>query len=160
MKEFDYDLDYKELDFSIKENRKLYRIGRGEQGVLLVRPYTNIICDHWRFRTPDEAVRSANKIFAMYLDYRDDKDFIGMDMCRKFLEMGFTRARRYANHNSGRKYKKGTKEVLPQEEDNLSSKYAESARVFKKVRDIVEKSDVYVKMRKEWRAKENDRVNI
>ena len=24
------------------------------------------------------------------------KDFIGMDMCRKFLEMGFTRARRYA----------------------------------------------------------------
>ena len=45
----------------------------------------------------------------MYLDYRDEKDFIGMDMCRKFLEMGFTRARRYANHNSGRKYKKGTK---------------------------------------------------
>ena len=30
----------------------------------------------------------------------------------------------------------------------------------KKVRDIVAKSDVYVKMRKEWRAKENDRVNI
>ena len=96
----------------------------------------------------------------MYLDYRDEKDFIGMDMCRKFLEMGFTRARRYANHNSGRKYKKGTKEVLPQEADNLSSKYAESARVFKKVRDIVAKSEVYVKMRKEWRAKENDRVNI
>ena len=27
-----------------------------------------------------------------------------MDMCRKFLEMGFTRARRYANHRSGKKY--------------------------------------------------------
>ena len=160
MKEFDYDLDYKKLDFTNTETRELYRIGRGEQGVLLVRPYTNVICDHWRFKTPDEAVKSSNKIFAMYLDYRDEKDFIGMDMCRKFLEMGFTRARRYANHNSGRKYKKGTKEVLPQEEDNLSSKYAESARVFKKVRDIVAKSDVYVKMRKEWRAKENDRVNI
>ena len=159
MKEFDYELDYKKLDFTNEETRKLYRIGRGEQGVLLVRPYTNIICDHWRFKTPDEAVKSSNKIFAMYLDYRDEEDFIGMDMCRKFLEMGFTRARRYANHNSGRKYKKGTKEVLPQEEDNLSSKYAESARVFKKVRDIVAKSDVYVKMRKEWRAKENDRVN-
>ena len=78
-----------------------------------------------------------------------------MDMCSKFLEMGFTRARRYANHNSGRKYKKGTKELLPQEEDHASSKYAESARVFKKVRDIVAKSDVYVRMRKEWRAKEN-----
>ena len=27
----------------------------------------------------------------MYLDYRVLKDFVGMDMCRKFLEMGFTR---------------------------------------------------------------------
>ena len=44
MKEFDYGLDYKNIDFTIEENRKLYRIGRGEQGVLLVRPYTNDIC--------------------------------------------------------------------------------------------------------------------
>ena len=154
MKEFDYDLDYKEIDFSLEENRKLYRIGRGEQGVLLVRPYTNIICNHWRFKTPKIAVQSANKIFSMYLDYRDAGDFIGMDMCRKFLEMGFTRARRYANHNSGRKYKKGTREILPQEEDHMTSKYAESARIFKRVRDIVAKSDDYVTMRKEWRLSE------
>ena len=31
MKEFDYDLDYKNLDFTDAETRKLYRIGRGEQ---------------------------------------------------------------------------------------------------------------------------------
>ena len=154
MKEFDYDLDYKELDFSIKENRKLYRIGWGEQGVLLVSPYTNIICNYWRFKTPKIAIQSANKIFSLYLDYRDAGDFIGMDMCRKFLEMGFTRARRYANHNSGRKYKKGTREILPQEEDHMTSKYAESARIFKHVRDIVAKSEDYVRMRKEWRASE------
>ena len=154
MKEFDYDLDYKELDFSIKENRKLYRIVRGEQGVLLVRTYTNIICNYWRFKTPKIAVQSANKIFSLYLDYRDAGDFIGMDMCRKFLEMGFTRARRYANHNSGRKYKKGTREILPQEEDHMTSKYAESARIFKHVRDIVAKSEDYVRMRKEWRSSE------
>ena len=42
MKEFDYELDYKKLDFTDAETRKLYRIGRGEQGVLLVRPYTTI----------------------------------------------------------------------------------------------------------------------
>jgi len=154
MKEFDYDLDYKSLDFTDEEVRKLYRIGRGEQGVLLVRPYTNAICSHWRFKTPQEAVVSSNKIYAMYLDYKDEKDFIGMDMCRKFLEMGFTRARRYANHNSGRKYKKGTKEVLPQEEDHATSKYAQSATIFKKVRDIVAKSDIYVTMRREWRTSE------
>ncbi len=154
MKEFDYELDYKTIDFSVEENCKLYRIGRGEQGVLLVRPYTNDICAHWRFKEPEIAIESSNHIFGMYLDYRDAKDFIGMDMARKFLEMGFTRARRYANHNSGRKYKKGTKQILPQEEDHATSKYAQSAKIFKRVRDIVAKSDDYVKMRKEWRASE------
>ena len=154
MKEFNYDLDYKKLNFTDTETRELYRIGRGEQGVLLVRPYTDDICAHWRFKTPDEAVESSNHIFGMYLDYRDEEDFIGMDMCRKFLEMGFTRARRYANHNSGRKYKKGTKEVLPQEPDHMTSKFAESARIFKKVRDYVAKSPAYVMMRKQWRASE------
>ena len=153
MKEFDYGLDYKTIDFTVEENRKLYRIGRGEQGVLLVRPYTNDICTHWKFRTPEIAVKSSNRIFGMYLDYRDQKDFIGMDMCRKFLEMGFTRARRYANHNSGKKYD-SEGNVRPQEPDHATSKYAESARIFKKVRDIVAKSDTYVKMRKEWRASE------
>ncbi|BCU94736.1 MAG: hypothetical protein CM15mV6_0960 [uncultured marine virus] len=102
MKEFNYDLPYKTLDFTDTETRQLYRIGRGEQGVLLARPYTNDICAHWRFKTPEIAVESANHIFGMYLDYKDEEDFIGMDMCRKFLEMGFTRARRYANHNSGK----------------------------------------------------------
>ena len=154
MKEFDYDLDYKSIDFSLEENRKLYRIGRGEQGVLLVRPYTNDICNHWKFRTPEIAVESSNHIYGMYLDYRDQKDFIGMDMCRKFLEMGFTRARRYANHNSGRKYKKGTRNILPQEPDHATSKYAQSATIFKKVRDLVAKNEIYVRMRKEWRKSE------
>ena len=38
----------------------------------------------------------------MYLDYRIQKDFIGMDMCRKFLEMGLQN-RRYVNQR-GNKY--------------------------------------------------------
>ena len=88
MKEFDYDLDYKSLDFTNEETRELYRIGRGEQGVLLVRPYTDDICAHWRFKTPEIALESAHTIFDMYLDYLEEKDFIGMDMCRKFLENG------------------------------------------------------------------------
>ena len=76
MKEFDYDLDYKKLDFTDTETRELYRIGRGEQGVLLVRPYTDDICAHWRFKTPEIAVESSTHIYGMYLDYHDDKDFI------------------------------------------------------------------------------------
>ncbi len=153
MKEFDYDLPYKELDFKDEETRKLYRIGRGEQGVLLVRPYTNDICAHWRFKTPEIAVESANHIFGMYLDYRDEEDFIGMDMCRKFLEMGFTRSRRYANHRNGKKYDKEGN-VIPQEKDHATCHFAESAKIFKRVRDIVAKSEQYVRMRKQWRASE------
>ena len=153
MKEFDYDLDYKRLDFTDQENRKLYRIGRGEQGVLLVRPYTDDICAHWRFKTPEIAKKSAAKIYEMYLTYRDKKDFIGMDMCRKFLEMGFTRSRRYANHRNGKKYDKEGN-VIPQEKDHADCHFATSATIFKKTRDVVAKNETYVKMRKQWRSEE------
>ena len=153
MKEFDYNLDYKTLDFTDDETRKLYRIGRGEQGVLLVRPYTEQICKHWRFKNVPTATQSSHKIYEMFCNYRRQKDFIGMDMARKFLEMGFTRARRYANHKTGRKYSV-SKEVLPQENDALTSEKAQAAQVFKKVRDLAAYDPEYQMMRKQWRALE------
>jgi len=152
MKKFDYKLDYKNILF--EPNDKRYRIGRGEQGVLLVRPYTNDICKHWRFKTLDEAIVSSQKIFDMYLDYRIQKDFVGMDMCRKFLEMGFTRARRYANHKDGKKYDKNGN-VRPQEKDWATSEKAKSARRFKDFRDLVTQDEFYISLRKEWREIEN-----
>ena len=76
MKEFDYELDYKQLDFTDAETRKLYRIGRGEQGVLLVRPYTNDICAHWRFVNESIARKSADKIYSMFCDYKEQQDFM------------------------------------------------------------------------------------
>ena len=152
MKEFDYKLDYKKLNFRKPEIRKLYRIGRGEQGVLLVRPFTNIICRNWRFKTPQIAEKSAVTIYHMYRGFRALKDFIGMDMCRKFLEMGFTRARRYANHKDGKKYKNG--KILPQEKDWATSEKAKAAKVHKKFRDIITHDPIYIKMRKQWRESE------
>ena len=151
MIEFDYKLDYKNILF--RPNDRRYRIGRGEQGVLLVRPYTDVICRHWRFKTLKEAKVSSQKIFDMYLDYRIQKDFVGMDMCRKFLEMGLTRARRYANHKDGKKYGKDGK-ILPQEKDWATSEKAKSARRFKEFRDLVTQDEFYISMRKEWRDKE------
>ena len=150
MKEFDYKLDYKKIDFHKPKNRELYRIGRGEQGVLLVRPYTDIICKHWRFKTPDTARRSANKIYKMFESYKRKDDFIGMDMCRKFLEMGFTRARRYANHKDGKKYNPD-RTIKPQEPDALTSDKALSAKIFKNMRDLAAYDEKYQMMRKQWR---------
>ena len=150
MIEFDYKLDFRKLDFTNFETRKLYRIGRGEQGVLLVRPYTNDICRFWKFKTPKIAVKSAEQIYSMYADYRALNDFVGMDMCRKFLEMGFTRARRYANHKDGKKYDKNGN-IRPQEKDWSTSDKAISARIFKTYRDRVTKDAKYIRMRKLWR---------
>ena len=155
MIEFDYKLDYKNTLF--RPNDRRYRIGRGEQGVLLVRPYTDVICKHWRFKTLKEAKVSSQKIFDMYLDYRIQKDFVGMDMCRKFLEMGFTRARRYANHKDGKKYDKNGN-VRPQEKDWSTSDKAISARIFKTYRDRVTKDAKYISMRKMWREYENHNI--
>ena len=157
MKNFDYKLDYKKLDFTNKETRKHYCIGRGEQGVLLVRPYTDQICKYWRFKTPEIAKTSAKKIYTMYADYRAKNDFVGMDMCRKFLEMGFTRARRYANHRDGNKYDSKGK-VKPQEPDAMTCHFAESATIFREYRNRVAKDSKYKSMRKMWREYENHNI--
>jgi len=153
LKEFNYELDYKNIDFKDQRNRKLYRIGRGEQGVLLVRPYTNDICAHWRFVNETIARKSADKIYSMFCDYKEQQDFIGMDMSRKFLEMGFTRSRRYANHPSGKKYLSDGS-ISPQSPTALHCEKSRSANVFKKMRDKVAKDETYVIMRKKWRGAE------
>ena len=151
MLEFDYNIDYKNTLFVPNDSR--YRIGRGEQGVLLIRPYTEDICQHWRFKTIQEARVSSHRIYGMYVEYKEKGDFVGMDMCRKFLEMGFTRARRYANHRNGKKY--GVDGfVLPQESDALTSGKAISANIFRQMRNEVTSDKIYINMRKEWRASE------
>lgn len=111
MNKFDYTLDFKTIDF--RQHPELYRVGKGEQGVLLVEPYKSEILPYWRFRTPDIARRSAQKIYTLFLEYKAQEDFVGMDMARKFLQMGYTRSRRYANHKTGRKYAKDSKVILP-----------------------------------------------
>ncbi|AVH67636.1 DUF4385 domain-containing protein [Nostoc sp. 'Peltigera membranacea cyanobiont' N6] len=129
---FDYSLDFKNIDF--RQHPELYRVGKGEQGVLLVEPYKSEILPYWRFKTPDIARESSAKIYDMFLDYLEQDDFIGADMARKFIQMGYTRSRRYANHKSGRKYKQKSetsgdkKEILPYQVDQVK---AESAAIFK-----------------------------
>lgn len=145
---FDYSLDFETIDF--REHPELYRIGKGEQGVLLVEPYKSEILPHWRFKTPQIARKSASKIYRMFLEYKKAGDFVGMDMARKFLQMGYTRSRRYANHKSGRKYKEGTREVLDREEDALK---AESARIFYEMWKKAREDTLYLELKKRHRDK-------
>lgn len=118
---------YRNVDF--RKHPEKYVIGKGEQGVLIAEPYKSEILPHWKFATPEKATLSAQTIYKQFCDYRDAGDFVGMDMARKFLQMGFTRSRRYANHASGNKYDdSGT--AKPQDKGSEKSPKAESARIF------------------------------
>lgn len=154
MKPFDYSLDFKTIDFRL--HPELYRVGKGEQGVLLVEPYKSEILPHWRFKTPDIARESSEKIYQLFLDYLDQEDFVGADMARKFLQMGYTRARRYANHKSGRKYRRNPQkastpeeakaarqEVLPREIDPVK---AESAEIFREKWQLAKSHPHYLQL--------------
>ena len=137
MLEFCYELNYEDLDFTDAETRKLYRIGRGEQGVLLVRPYTNDICAHWRFVDETTARDSAATIYKMFLGFGSKETSIGMDMARKFWRWVLRVLCRYANHASGRKYDEVSGEVVSQEKDWRTNEKSKAAKVvFKEVRDL------------------------
>ncbi len=159
---FDYSLDYRTLD--LRAHPELYRVGRGEQGVLLVQPYKGEILPHWKFATPAAARKSSEEIFTLYGEYKKAGDFIGMDMARKFLQMGYTRARRYANHQGGKKYdgpvpadKKGRsgahgRPELPRTTEPDPDK-AEAARIFKAKWDEVKADPDYTRMMREFEAR-------
>jgi hypothetical protein len=52
----------------------------------LVEPYKSEILPYWRFKTPDIARQSSEKIYEIFLDYLQQDDFIGADMARKFYK--------------------------------------------------------------------------
>ncbi len=157
---FNYDLDYRNLN--LREQPHLYRVAKGEMGVLLVRPYKDEILPHWRFKTPEIARESSEKIYQLFLNYKAQGDFVGMDMARKFLQMGYTRARRYANHGTGQKYdgpvpadQKGRsgahgRAQLPRDEDPVK---AESARIFYGKYLEAREDAEYKTLKKEWQEK-------
>ncbi|GAB3342568.1 DUF4385 domain-containing protein [Larkinella ripae] len=159
-RKFNYNLDYRELD--LRKQPELYRVGKGEQGVLLVQPYKSEILPHWRFKTPEIARESSAKIYELFVEYKKNGDFIGMDMARKFLQMGVTRSRRYANHRTGQKYdgpvpadQKGRsgshgRETLPLDSDPVK---AESAAIFREVYLQAREDPDYKRLRKEWQEK-------
>ena len=152
-RKFNYDQDFDKINF--RKNPEKYEIGRGEQGVLLVEPYKSEILPFWRFKTVPIALESAKKIYSLFKSYKKQKDFVGMDMSRKFLQMGYTRARRYANHPSGRKYKvlrSGKKEILPQSKDWNTGEKAEAARIFYGYYKKTKEDKVYLRMKNAFLA--------
>ncbi len=133
--------------------RNSYTIGRGETGVLTFEPYKSLILPFWAFRTVDVARNSAKVLWGIFQSYCERGDFVGADMTRKFIQMGMTRARRYANHRGGRKYGEDGKELDKWTEDDATGKRAEkeeASRIFKEYWQMCTRDESYKRLKDTW----------
>ncbi|MBA3110231.1 DUF4385 domain-containing protein [Salmonella enterica] len=147
IKPFNYQQDFSSIDF--RQQPELYQVGRGEQGVLLVEPYKSEILPFWRYKDEASAMKSAEQIYQLFEAYRQQEDFVGMDMARKFIQMGYTRARRYANYKGGKKYA---------EDGSLNTRgndpiKAAAATVFKGWWDKIRQDEDYLKRKRQHQAR-------
>lgn len=136
------------IDYRAEPER--YRVGKGEQGVLICEPYKSEIGPYWRFRTVALAEESSAKIYKLFASYLAKGEFIGADMARKYLQMGFTRARRYANYKGGRKYDQAHDFQLMEKGTGDAEKASAAAIFFAKWKEA-EREPLYAALKKHWK---------
>ncbi|SDG68542.1 protein of unknown function [Pedobacter terrae] len=149
---FDTEKYHWKQDIDYKNNPEKYRVGKGEQGVLICEPYKSEIGRFWRFKTPAIAKESSEKILEMFHNYILDNDFVGADMARKYLQMGYTRARRYANYKGGKKYDRN-KDYKPLERGTGSAEKAQSAEIFYSAYKLAAAHPIYQLLKADWKKR-------
>lgn len=133
--------------------RTSYTIGRGETGVLSFEPYKSLILPYWAFKTIAIAKNSAEILWGIFQSYCERGDFVGADMTRKFIQMGMTRSRRYANHKGGRKYGKDGEVLERWTGEDASGQRAEkeeASKIFKEYWLRCTRSESYGKLKDAW----------
>ena len=144
----DDDGDGPEYDVDFRERPEAYEIGRGEAGVFKCEPYKSELLPLWTVRSLDGAEEAAAAIHDRFREYRDAGEFPGMDLARKYLRMGWTRALRYAKYPGGRKYDDDGTEREPQEWYDEEKR--EIARVYREHLDAVLADETYRARREAW----------
>ena len=140
-----------------------YRIGRGEEGVLTYEPYKSYLLPHWRFRTVPIAHTSSETLWTKFLEFHSQNDFVGMDMARKFVQMGMTRSKRYANHKGGRKYVDGKEKgnLIEKSKGHAGKEEKEEAsRIFKRVWERCREQEGYAELKKEFLKEQKEWVKM
>ncbi|WP_049891519.1 DUF4385 domain-containing protein [Natronococcus amylolyticus] len=130
-----------EYDTDFRENPDEYEIGRGEEGVFKVEPYKSELLPLWSYKEEESARESAEAIYERYEKYRENDEFPGMDMARKYLQMGYTRAMRYAKYSGGTKYGDDGEELEP--EQWADEEKREAALVFEEYWERVREDERY-----------------
>ena len=147
---FEVDKYHWKPDVDYKQNPLQYRIGRGQQGVLICQQYKNELYPLWRFKTPEEAQLSCLNIINKFYGYIKDNDFVGADMAKKYLHMGFTRSRRYWNHSSGKKWiNDGEWKVLPY--DRNEQRFMDSSLIFQEYWKRARTNEKYLRLKEEFK---------
>lgn len=130
-----------------------YAIARGEMGVLSFEPYKSLILPYWAFRTVPIAQNSSGVLWEIFESFCERGDFVGADMTRKFIQMGMTRAKRYANHKGGRKYDKEGKELekdLGNDPDGKRREKEQASEIFKGYWRRCTSHERYLELKQEW----------
>ena len=140
-----------EYDIDFRARPECYRYSPDERGVFKVQPYKSELLPLWQFKDEAAARTSSAAIFEKYEQYRAEEDFVGMDMARKYLQMGFTRAMRYAKYPGGRKYDADGTQREPQTWADAEKRRA--AIVFRDARQRVLDDDAYDRLKAAHRAR-------
>ncbi len=141
----DNDVEY---DVDFRENPAAYEIGRGEQGVFKIQPYKDELLPLWSITSLEEAEEAAQAIYQQYVTYLEAGEFVGADMARKYLRMGWTRSLRYAKYPGGRKY---DDDGTPREPEQwYDEEKHEISQVYRQYLDLVREDPDYQRLRDEW----------
>ncbi|TYL39941.1 DUF4385 domain-containing protein [Natronococcus pandeyae] len=130
-----------EYNIDFREHPNEYEIGRGEEGVFKIEPYKSELLPLWSYADEESAEESAEAIYEQYERYRENDEFPGMDMARKYLQMGYTRAMRYAKYPGGTKYGEDGEELEPEQWADAEKR--EAALVFEEYWERVREDEAY-----------------
>ncbi|MFB6252033.1 MAG: DUF4385 family protein [Halobellus sp.] len=135
-------------DVNFREHPEAYEIGRGEEGAFKVQPYKDELLPLWGIKSLAEAEKGAAAIYEQFREYKDRGEFVGMDMARKYLQMGWTRSLRYAKYPGGQKYDDDGSEREPQQWYD-EEKY-QIAQIYREYLDEVRADSEYQRLKDAW----------
>jgi hypothetical protein len=146
--------DGPEYDLDFREHPERYRHTPDERGAFKIEPYKSELLPLWGVATLDDAEEGAAAIHERYREYREAGEFVGMDMARKYLQMGWTRAMRYAKYPGGKKYERDDGDRVEREpQEWYDPEKREIALVYREHLDRVREDDAYERAKREHRER-------
>jgi hypothetical protein len=137
--------DGPEYDLDFRAHPGRYRPTDDERGVFKIEPYKSELLGLWGIADLEAAEDGATAIEQRYREYRDREEFVGMDLARKYLRMGWTRALRYAKYPGGQKYDDDGTEREPQQWYDEEKR--QIASTYRDALDRVREDDAYWRLR-------------